>query len=98
MNVTDITDASLLNEALTLFAYKDPTTAPAGFLLGLEHKTELAASLQRAVRTRLGKRQVSALEDVYRQARAVHAELLSQGVPAAALADLDQLMERPAED
>jgi hypothetical protein len=53
--------------------------------------------LQRAVRTKLGKRQVSALEDVYRQARAVHAELLSQGVPAAALADLDELLERPAE-
>lgn len=91
-------DDALLNEALTLFAYMEPATAPAGYLLGLEHKTELAASLQRAVRTKLGKRQVSALEDVYRQARAVHAELLSQGVPAAALADLDELMERPAED
>lgn len=91
-------DDALLSEALTLFAYMDPSTAPAGFLLDHEHKTELAASLQRAVRTKLGKRQVSALEDVYRQARAVHAELLSQGAPAAALADLDELMERPAED
>ncbi len=52
----------------------------------------------RAVRTRLGRREVSALEDVYRQARAVHAELLAAGVPAAALADLDELMERPADD
>lgn len=72
--------------------------APAGFLLGAEHKAELAAAVQRAIRTKLGKREVSALEDVYRQARTVHAVLLTDGVPAAALADLDELLQRPPED
>ena len=95
---TNPADDALLNEALTLFAYTDPGSAPAGHLLGAEHKAELAAAVQRAVRTKLGKREVSALEDVYRQARAVHAELLSEGVPAAALADLDEFMERSADD
>ena len=98
LKATNSTDDALLNEALSLFAYTDLSAAPAGHLLGVQHKAELGATLQRAVRTKLGKRELSALEDVYRQARAVHSELLVQGVPAAALADLDEIMECPADD
>ena len=98
LHTTNPADEALLNEALTLFAYTDLSMAPAGHLLGQAHKAELAAALQRAIRTKLGMREVSALEDVYRQARAVHAQLLVEGVPAAALADLDEFMERPEEE
>ena len=87
-------DRHLLDEALTLFAYTDPAVSPAGHLLGAERKAELGAAVQRAVRTSLGRREVSALEDLYRQAHAVHAELLALGVPAAALVDVDAAIER----
>lgn len=91
-------DRALLDESLTLFAYTNPRDSPAGYLLGTERKTELAATLQRAIRSSLGRREVSALEDLYRQAHAVHAELLECGAPEAGLLDVDEFIEKQPEE
>lgn len=78
-------DRVLMEKVLTLFAYSDPASSPFGDLLSTAYKTELAASLARALRKHLGKREVSTLEEMYRQA-CVLGELLHQMEdPAAAL-------------
>lgn len=89
----DFRDRALLDEALALFAYADPLTSPSSHLLSKEYKVELAAWVQRAVRTELGRRELSSLEDIYRQAHAVHDELVADAVPAAVLIDVDEFID-----
>lgn len=86
-------DRNLLEESLSLFAYQEVSTCPAAHLVGAEHRSELAVAVQRAVRTQLGRREVSALEDLYRQAKAVHEQLVREDVPAAGLVDVDDFIE-----
>jgi Leucine-rich repeat (LRR) protein len=68
--------------------------------LSLSHNPlpELGAALQRAVRAHLGLRELSALEEVYRQAMAVHSELGAAGAPAARLVQVDSLVDSQLED
>lgn len=89
---SDSADKSLLDQAVTLFAYSDPLSSPYGYLLGNQRRIELSSMLIRAVRAFLGRREVSPLEDLYRQATAVHSELLSIGEPSASLLKLDDVM------
>lgn len=91
-------DRTLLEESLTLFAYPDVATCPASHLIGAEHRSELAMAVQRAVRTQLGRREVSALEDLYRQAKAVHEQLVREDIPAAGLVDVDEFIEHVPDD
>lgn len=96
--VIDAVDRELLDQALTLFAYADISQAPAGYLVQGPYRAQLAASVQRAVRTHLGRREVSALEDVYRQAVAAHGELKRLGAPVAEVAHLGDVMLHRAYD
>lgn len=92
---SDPEDRHLLDEALTLFAYAEPKTSPAGHLLGQERKVELGVALLRAVRATLGRRELSALEDLYRQTKAVYNELITQfEVPEAGLLDVDKFIQQ----
>lgn len=97
-SASDPADQALLQEALALFAAPDPATSPAAHLVSGAHRAELGAALQRAVRGALGRRELSPLEELYRQARAVHAELRAEGAPAAALLEVDAFVDAPPEE
>lgn len=90
----ELKDKQLLEEALTLFAYPNPRQAPAGYLLEDEHREELAMALQRAVRMKLGRQEISTLETVYREVKAMHEKLLESGNPTAFMVTVDEFIDQ----
>ena len=90
----DAADRELLDEAVTLFAYANPSSSPYGYLLGQERRVELSSMVIRAVRAVLGRREVSPLEDLYRQAIVTHGELASLKEPSALLITLEDVVNK----
>lgn len=90
----ELKDKQLLEEALTLFAYPNPKESPAGYLLGDEHREELAVALQRAVRIKLGRQEISTLETVYREVKAMHRKLIDTGNPTASMVSVDEFIDQ----
>lgn len=60
-------EQELLSETLSLIAYPEPSRSPCGHLLGVQHRTELATSLNAAIFAFKGRKTESALETIYRQ-------------------------------
>jgi hypothetical protein len=90
-------DKELFDEALSLFAYSNPVESPSGYLLGTAHRGELAALLTRALRKYLGKREVSSLEELYRQACVVQQVLVEEHDQAASLLDVNTFVNHAGE-
>ena len=87
-------DTKLLDSTLCLFAYTDPENSPHGWLLSTSHKTELAASLARCLRKELGKREVSTLEEIYRQSCCLHGLLDDLNDPSARVIDVAKFIDQ----
>ena len=87
-------DTKLLDSTLCLFAYTDPENSPHGWLLSTSHKTELAASLARCLRKELGKREVSTLEEIYRQSCCLHGLLDDLNDPSARVIDVANFIDQ----
>ena len=87
-------DTKLLDATLTLFAYNDPQNSPCGWLLSTSHKTELAASLARCLRKELGKREVSTLEEIYRQSCCLQELLDELNDPSARVIDVGRFIDQ----
>jgi len=90
-------DKDVFDEALSLFAYSNPLESPSGYLLSTAHRGELAASLTRALRKYLGKREVSSLEELYRQACVVQQTLEEEHDQAACLLDVNAFVSHVGE-
>ena len=90
-------DRKLLDASLTLFAYSDARSSPSGYLLGTAHKSELAASLIRALRNYLGKREVSSLENIFRQACTAHQVLKEEYDAAPPLLNVNEFVDNAVE-
>lgn len=81
------------DECIVLFAYANPADSPSGYLLGAAHRSELAATLIRTLRSALGKREVSTLEDIFRQSCVVHSSLKAAKDGAVCLIDTKKFVD-----
>ena len=88
-------DKILLDSALTLLAYEDPSASPSAHLLTPAYLTDLAAAVAGALLSHRGREGSSALERCWRQAAAVVGELQRCGDPAAQLVDLRLVLHAP---
>lgn len=85
-------DHELLQDALSLIAYDEPHSSPQGYLLGEQHKLDLAATVNAAILQQKGRWHESKLERLLKQLRVVAQELRDIGEPSAGLLDLSKLL------
>lgn len=60
-------DHELLQDALSLIAYDEPHSSPQGYLLGEQHKLDLAATVNAAILQQKGRWHESKLERLLKQ-------------------------------
>lgn len=60
-------DHELLQDALSLIAYDEPQSSPQGYLLGDQHKLDLAATVNAAILQQKGRWPESKLERLLKQ-------------------------------
>lgn len=60
-------EEKMLTDTLSLIGRSDPFHSPAGYLLGMQHRTQLAASLNSVILDFKGRKPDSALEMIYKQ-------------------------------
>ncbi|KAL3132475.1 hypothetical protein ABBQ32_009024 [Trebouxia sp. C0010 RCD-2024] len=85
-------DHELLQDALSLIAYDEPQSSPQGYLLGDQHKLDLAATVNAAILQQKGRWPESKMERLLKQLRLVAWELRATGEPSASLLDLPKVL------
>lgn len=83
---------TLMQEALTLVAYSNPSEAPSADLLKQERRDECAELVNGAIMAYHDRPQCSVLESIYRQLTAVHQEMQQRGCLAPQVLSVEQVL------